>query len=183
MIEKPLLIPNIFLSKENVLEILRRIHHKFRIHKNPCNKFTVSKEQYSSYFKFTFIRNPWSRAYSWYKNVMRDENHKKYLKIKRPLSLNEFLTLYKGKGALRPQTCWIEDFSGSIPLDYIGRFETLDKDFEEVCKLMNVPPITLPKETKKNATDYRQDYDKDSINIIRENYKKEIDLFSYSFEL
>ena len=183
MIEKPLLSSNIFSSKENVVEILRRIHYRFSIHMNPCNKFYVTKEQYASYFKFAFIRNPWSRAYSWYKNVMRDENHKRYLKITQQLSLNEFLKLYRAKGALRPQTCWIKNFSGSIPVDFIGRFENLNKDFEEACKLMNITPILLPHETKGEATDYREEYDKESISIIRESYRKEIEIFNYSFEL
>jgi hypothetical protein len=182
MIEKPLLTPHIFSSGENAIEILRRIHYKFRIHTNPCNKFTVTKEQYANYFKFAFIRNPWSRAYSWYKNVMRDENHQRFLKITRPLSLNEFLRLYKGKGALRSQTCWIKNFSGLIPLDYIGRFENLDEDFEEACKRMDIGPFTLPHETKGTTTDYREEYDKESINIISESNKEEIELFSYSFE-
>jgi hypothetical protein len=182
MIEKPLLTPHIFSSGENIIEILRRIHYKFRIHTNPCNKFTVTKEQYASYFKFAFIRNPWSRAYSWYKAVMRDEDMRKYFKITEPLSLNEFLRLFKGKGALRPQTCWIKNFSGAIPLDYIGRFENLNEDFKEACKLMNIAPITLPHASKGTETDYREDYDKESINIIRESYKEEIELFSYSFE-
>ena len=62
----------------------------------------ITKEQYESYFKFTFIRNPWERAYSWYKNVMRDENHKRSHNIISQIPFNEFLQLYAGKGLLKP---------------------------------------------------------------------------------
>ncbi len=182
MIEQPLITPNIFSSKENVSIVLNRLRHKYRTVRNPRNKLTLTKEQYDSYFKFTFMRNPWARAYSWYKNVMRDEIRKKNLKITGQFSLNEFLRLYAGKGMLRPQTNWIKDFSGSIPLDYIGRFENIIEDFQEVCKSMHIPQITLPHKIKGSGKDYREDYDKDSINIIMEVYKEEIGMFGYSFE-
>lgn len=181
MIEKPLITPKIFSSIENIFAVLERVRHKYRT-VNPLNKLTVTKKQYDSYFKFTFIRNPWARAYSWYKNVMRDEIHKKNHKITGEFSLNEFLRLYSGKRMLRPQTHWIKDFSGSIPLDYIGRFETLNEDFQEVCKAMHIPQITLPYILKGSGEDYHEHYDKGSMNIIMEVYKEEIEMFGYSFE-
>lgn len=181
MIEQPLITHHILLSKENGFEVLHRIRRKYRTVLNPLNKLSVTKEQYDSYFKFTFVRNPWARAYSWYKNIMRDENHQKSHKITGDISLNEFLRLFAGKGLLRPQTYWIKNFRGSIPLDYIGRFETLNDDFQEVCKAMHIPPITLPHNIKGSGEDYRECYDKDSINIITEVYKEEIEMFGYSF--
>lgn len=182
MIEQPLITPNIFSSKENVFEVLRRIRHKYRTATNPRKKLTLTKEQYDSYYKFAFIRNPWARAYSWYKNVMRDDIHKKTHKITGHLSLNEFLRLYAGKGMLRPQTHWIKNFSGSISLDYVGRFETLIEDFQEVCNAMQIPQIALPHRIKGADEDYREYYDKDSLNVIAEIYKEEIEMFGYFFE-
>lgn len=182
MIEKPILTSNFLLSKGNLLEILFRVRHKFRSHTNSNNKFTVTKDQYKSYFKFTFIRNPWARAYSWYRNVMRDEIHKINYNITGPLSLKEFLRLYSSVWHLRPQTCWIKDFSGEIPFHYIGRFENLADDFEEVCKLMNLGSITLPHKIKGLGVDYRKAYDMESIELVREMYMEEIKLFGYSFE-
>lgn len=182
MIEQPLVTPNIFSSKENVFEVLHRLRLKYITEMNSRNKLTLTKEQYDSYFKFTFIRNPWARAYSWYENVMRDEIHKKDYKITGQLSFNEFLRLYAGKGMLRPQIYWIKDFSGSIPLDYIGRFETLMEDFQEALKAMHKPQITLPHKIKGSGKDYREHYDKESINIVLEVYKEDIEMFGYSFE-
>lgn len=181
MIEKPFFTHNIFTSKENLFQVARRMHYGLRKHVNPNNNLTVSKEQYNSYFKFTFVRNPWARAYSWYKNVIRDENHKKNLGITKDITFNEFLCQYVGRGGLRPQTYWIKDCSGSIPLDYIGRFENLLNDFREACKLMGIEPIMLPHKIKGSSEDYREKYEKESIEIIKEIYKEEIALFKYSF--
>lgn len=109
MIEQPLITPNLFLSKENLSEVLLRARHNFRaIYKsstamNPNNKFTVTKEQYDSYYKFTFVRNPWARAFSWYKNVMRDPNHQQTFKINNDLPFKDFLRVYSEKECLNPR--------------------------------------------------------------------------------
>jgi hypothetical protein len=171
-----------FLSKENIVEILRRLKHQYFVTvANPRNKYTVTREQYRSYFKFTFIRNPWARAFSWYKNVMRDEIHRKNLGIRDQLSFNEFLRLYAGKGLLRPQTYWVKDFHGQIDLDFIGRFENLADDFQEVCRRLEIPLVTLPHKIKGTGEDYRKHYDEDSIKIITEYYRDEIKMFGYAF--
>jgi len=180
-IEQPLLTPNILGSKENIAEVLRRIRYKYSAVKNPRNKFTVTKEQYDSYYKFTFVRNPWARAFSWYKNVMRDEIHKKEHKITTDLSLKDFLRIYSGKGMLRPQLYWIKSFDGSINMDFIGRFETLVEDFQHVCRAINLPQIELPHKIKGKGEDYRQHYDNESIDIISNVYAEEIKIFNYYF--
>lgn len=183
MIEKPFITPRAFTSKENALEVLRRLKYQYVSPVlNPRNKYVVTKDQYNSYFKFTFIRNPWARAFSWYRNVIRDEIHQKDYGITNQLSLNEFLQLYAGMGMLRSQLYWIKDFSGSIPLDYIGRFENLGEDFQEICKQMNVIDVTLPHKIKGTSEDYREHYDEVSKKIIMETYEDEIKMFGYAFD-
>jgi hypothetical protein len=182
-IEKPFITPSSFSSKENIQEILRRLKQQYY---NPVlnlrNKYIVTKSQYNLFYKFTFVRNPWARAFSWYKNVMTDEIHQKNLGIKNQLSLNEFLQLYAGKGMLRPQTYWITNFKGSIPMDYIGRFENLMEDFQYICKQINIPNKTLPNKIKGNGVDYRCYYDEISKKIIAKTYNDEIKMFGYSFD-
>lgn len=182
MIENPVVSLSMFSSKDNVTDVLRRIRHKYRDTSNPNNKLTVTREQYQNYFKFTVIRNPWARAFSWYKNVMRDEVHKKKHGIMHELPLNEFLRLYAGKGLLRPQTYWLKDFRGHIPLDYIMRFENLTSEFLEIVRLMNIEKIELPHKIKGTAQSYHAHYDSDSKNIIKNVYAEEIEMFGYSFD-
>ena len=112
---------------------------------------------------------------------MRDDIHKKDHKIIGGLSLKDFLRIYSGKGMLRPQTYWLKSFDGSIKLDYIGRFETLVEDFQKICSAMQIPKIDLPHKIKGASEDYREYYDEESINIISEVYKEEIEIFNYSF--
>jgi len=181
-IEQPLFTPQILSSKENIYEFMHRILYHFDIVQNPLNKLTVTRKQYKNYFKFTFIRNPWARAYSWYKNVMRDEVHKKNYNLTNQIPLRVFLQLYSGKGMLKPQLYWIKNFHGDIPLDYIGRFETINEDFKKICEALQIPPITLPHIIKGSGESYHDHYDKESIDIVMKTYKEEIEMFGYYFE-
>lgn len=182
MIEKPYITPTSLSSTENVRELVLRGRHFYRKGINPRNKLTVTKEQFDSYYKFTFVRNPWARAFSWYKNVIRDEIHQRDLGITAQTSFTEFLRQYAGKDLLKPQTHWLKSFDGSIPMDYVGRFENLTEDFETICKEMGIPPIELPHRIKGESSDYRTGYDGESAAIIADVYQEEIELFSYSFD-
>ena len=143
-IEQPLITTNIFSSKEVIIEVFRRIRVRFKTVNNPLNKLTVTREQYDDYFKFTFIRNPWARAYSWYKAIMRDEITKKTLNIIGQPTFNQLLRQYAERICTMLKPIVIKDLSGSIPLDYIGRFENLSKDFQFVCDALNISQINLP---------------------------------------
>lgn len=182
MIERPMLTPRLFSSADNGFEVMRRVRHRLHRARNPRNKRRVSSEQYRSYFKFTFVRNPWARAYSWYRNVLRDVNHLDTMGISGPIPLGEFLERFAGRGELRPQTYWIRDFGGAIPLDFIGRFENLREDFGEVCRFIGCDRISLPHEVRGSGEDYREHFDTESIELVRDVYRNEIELFGYSFE-
>ena len=163
---------------------MRRLKHQhIRNVRNPGNKHTVTKDQYKSYFKFTFIRNPWSRAFSFYKTVFRNEftRRRAGIGINGHISLNEYLVKFAGKGLRRPQLYWLKDFKGTIPLDYIGRFENLTEDFQEVCGHLQANHITLPHFNIGTGDDYREYYDEDSKKIISDIYQEEIKIFDYSF--
>lgn len=182
MIEQPLLTSALFSDTENLFEVARRIRHKYRTVKNPLNQKTVTTEQYSKYFKFTIVRNPWARAFSWYKNVMRDEIHRKNLALSADITFKDFLKKTAGEGMLRPQTYWLKSFDGKIHLDFIGKFENLEKDFKTVCATVNLNDTELPHRIKGSSSNYYEHYDKESRELISFIYKEEIKLFNYVFD-
>lgn len=180
-IEAPFLQPEILSGRENAMEALRRVRHRYRAHLNFRNKITVTRQQYETYFKFTIVRNPWTRAYSWYRNVIKNDVLKRELNIDGDIPFNLFLKKFAGKGMLRPQTYWLKNFKGAFPLDYVGRFENLSDDFRICCANMNVEPIDLPHRNNSRIANFDDAYDGESIDLVASVYKEEIELFGYSF--
>ncbi len=44
----------------------------------------LTRREFESFYKFTFVRNTWSRMYSWYANVMKDPNMRHKLRHCKP---------------------------------------------------------------------------------------------------
>lgn len=180
MIERP--VPYIkLLDSDNFIDYLRTIKYYFKPQLNPYNKFNLKKDQYSTYYKFTFVRNPWDRAFSWYKNVMRDEVHSKDLGLVNNISFEDFLKGNIGVRALRPQTYWIKDYNGNINMDFIGKFENLQNDFNVVAETLNLTQFQLPHELKSDNKSYKEFYSDKTKDIVWDFYKEEIKLFDYEF--
>lgn len=181
-IEQPVFQKAAFTTKENCREVWRRFRGRLKTQKNHHNRYTVTRQQYTSYYKFTIVRNPWSRAFSWYKNVMNDPFHRKNIQIPYDQSFKEFLNIHAGKGYLRPQTWWLKNFDGKICFDYIGKFENLAEDFRKICEDLGCGDIQLPHKLKGTTTDYRDQYNSEMIDLISDIYSDEIELFEYTFE-
>lgn len=183
VIEEPLPLLRVFRGVENVTHLRRRLLARLGRHDgaNPANRLRVNSEQYRRYFKFSVVRNPWARAYSWYSNVLRDPQHRREHGLTEPPSLRLFLERHAGRGMLRPQLEWLRAFDGSIPLDFIGRFETLEADFRTICSRLGVER-SLPHRVAGSGADYRSVYDSFSRDLIAERYEEEIRLFGYAFE-
>lgn len=141
----------------------------------------VSKRQYAAYFKFTFIRNSWSRIHSIYRNVMRDELIRANMGISAPISLHDFIINYKYQWALKSQLDYITDRKGDIPIDFIGRFENLEADFSNVCAQIALDDAELPQLLVTNYKSYRDDYDSKTKDLIYKLYKPEIKKFEFEF--
>jgi hypothetical protein len=113
---------------------------------------------------------------------MRDEEHKRYLGITSAVTFNRFLKDNIGKGWLKPQTNWLKNYKGEIPLDYIGKFESMEDTLNKIKIRLNLPEVEFPHELHGNSVDYRSEYDTESIEIVKKYYDEEIKLFNYTFD-
>ena len=137
--------------------------------------------QYGDYFKFTFVRNSWSRVYSWYRNVMNDPRHRARRGIDRELGLREFLEEHPGDWGLRSQLYWLQDSSGGLPFDFVGRFERLAEDFAVVAGELGLAEAELPHLTRGEGHRYTEYFDEETVALVAARYGEEIEAFAFGF--
>ena len=142
----------------------------------------ITPENYHNYYKFAFVRNSWSRTYSWYKNVMRGKIHQDALNISPDCSFKDFIKYHLDNNwAMKSQLQWITDARGEIPLDFIGRFEQLDKDFTRICNDIGIEDNQLPQLLKAQNAHYTDFFDDEMKDIIAQRFKDEIKYFKFEF--
>ena len=130
---------------------------------------------FDNYFKFSFVRNPWDSAYSFYEyRKKRDQFHHSFtdwVKLINPKFWKEFLS---------PLKYILLD--GEEGVDFIGRFEDIEADWDYVCYRLSID-LELPHVNKSvNKLDYLNHYDDTSRDIVYKHLKEDIEYFNYSFE-
>ncbi len=134
-----------------------------------------------STFVFTFVRNPWDRMVSWYRNVIRDERKRKRLKYSPREKFSTFVEKTINREQFLPQTHWVENPEGHISMNFVGRFENLQSDFDIVCQQVGKELVTLPHEVASKSVDYREFYDLKSKQLVSEFYSRDIVEWGYEF--
>lgn len=157
---------------------------------------------WKKYYTFTFVRNPWDRAVSLFFHSKKYPHRKNYL-IANNVGFNEFLTKHVGatneSGALEKkpqflglwasQNTWLTKRVRGSPLrsnvnyNFIGRFESLQEDFDAVCTYMSISCEKLPhvKRTSSGHKPYWEYYNERTRNIIARLYRTDINKFNYKF--
>jgi hypothetical protein len=156
---------------------------------------SVQREDYghhlwSTCFKFAFVRNPWDRLVSAY-HYRRNGGSRRPDDLARaklyPRSfrrfcrrLDHFMNL-PDEHMFVPQWQWISDAEGRIIIDFVGRYEELDRDFEEVCRRIGLDGLRLPHVNKSEHRPYWDYYDAETRDLVGEAYAEDIERFGYAF--
>jgi hypothetical protein len=149
-------------------------------------------EEFSNYFKFTFVRNPWDRLVSAYTFLKKGGLNKyDYNFYQEELSkyedFNDFVRRWltpeniKKYHHFKPQLHYIVDRYNKVTVDYIGYFENLNEDFHYISNRMNVE-FNLKKENSVNRASYQEYYEPDTRRIVAEVYKNDIQALNYTFD-
>ncbi len=137
---------------------------------------------YQGYFKFAFVRNPWDRIVScWRDKVIRggrfqsvggDRTFEDFVDY---VALNEDL-LY-GNPHLRLQSRLVD----LNHIDYLGRFETYAEDLRAVMKILGIEASIKRKNATKRKADYREYYTDRTREKVAKLYERDIKIFGYKF--
>ena len=138
----------------------------------------------STYFLFTFVRNPYDRMVSCYHYLNKRLNGK-HIPLGVFKNFNDFvknlfsISDYHWKFHYTLQYNHIQ--SKYRKCDFIGRFENLQEDFNIVCDKIGIPRQQLPHKNKSKHTHYTEYYDDETKQIVAELYAKDIEYFGYKF--
>lgn len=150
----------------------------------------ISESKFKEYFKFCFVRNPWDLAVSEWK--WRIENLP-FLSLDRYAqpTFKDFIKKapnWKGltgrriRRHLLPQYYFVHDREDNLIVDYVGRFETLGKDFKVICSKIGASDLELPSiNQSRRVQSYKEYYDEETFEIVGKQYKVDIDFFNYKF--
>ncbi len=167
----------------------RQLHLQHATAKELLETELLTQEQWENYYKFTFVRNPWDRAYSDYMWIMKDRKVKgtfsEYLYKQggfKEVFTNQNNADYRGDHLL-PQTDFF-DFEGLYKVDFIGKFEKFPEDIGEVLKMLNLNNGFNRHENKqqKLLKHYSEFYTQNKKKLIENIYRKDIGHLNYVFE-
>ena len=145
-------------------------------------------EHWDEYFKFSFVRNPWSRMGSlkkWnYYGVGKDKDGLKVLKYKRrygyPICLEIDRRFYKRKNLIRPHHKPNTVYGNILDeeLDFIGKVENLEEDLGFVLDKIKLNAPIKTKKVKKYSLLYSDKVKEEVFDL----YKEDIARFGYEFD-
>ena len=159
----------------------------------------VSQQEFSGSYKFSFVRNPWARLVSEYRyrNFFDHKNFKHFVmsKLPRPGRDDKYRHVM-------PQTEMLYDRDGNLLVDFVGKFESLQKDFDRVCEHLGFESSGLPhvnssdkksRELKRKVRNflyrngeselrnYVDFYDAETTEFVSDLYRSDIENFGYTF--
>ncbi len=156
--------------------LLRRARNRLR-----GERVELTPEQYRRYFKFAIVRDPWSRVFSWYRNILRDPAHQRRWGIRPDCPFEEFLRHHLDQLALRSQLYWLRDHRGEVPMDFIGRYDRLQEDFAAIHQKLKLDDPELPVLNRGDGADLQAAYDATCREIVARRYAEEIEYFGFRF--
>jgi hypothetical protein len=143
------------------------------------------------YYRFTFVRNPWARTVSAWESKFQqyyDPRHPTLPGIRDSrLSLDTTFGEYVRFISEIPDSiadCHFKSMHTFVDVcnTFIGRVERMDEDFDIIRTYLELPLLDIPREnvTKKKVP-WREYYTDELRGLVAQRYKRDIDLFNYTF--
>jgi len=170
---------------------LPKYKRTFRHYMHNCSRRTVARH-YGDFFKFTFVRNPWTRLYSCYlaKVVSYTNRHLSHLGLDKCRSFEDF--------ALR--VCDIPDeqsdmhfmsqeylltFEGIFLPSSVYRFELYVEGWqdakERIEKQTGIQLNNLSHYYKSDSEHYKRAYSTRLVELVGERYRGDCERFGYTY--
>ena len=143
---------------------------------------------FESLFKFAFVRNPWDLQVSSFHHIRRERPHLMN-------GIDDFETFLRYKlspdrpyqfhidTSIQLQSDYLIDLHGNTIVDFVGRYERLQDDFDTACRKIGIPTPPLPhKRQAKTRKAYQSYYTDQTAELVASYFKPDIDMLGYKFD-
>lgn len=169
---------------------------------DPITRYQIifSEHDFSRYFKFAFVRNPWDRLFSAY-NFLRSggfnerDNQWSQEHLSKFSSFNQFVEQWVTKDNVVKYIHFVPQYMflclpSSKPrkplTDFIGFYENIEEDFSFIKSRLVVEGGTglcrYNMTSHGNPTDYRNAYTTTTKRIVADVYRQDIEILGYNFD-
>ena len=142
-------------------------------------------DSYQKYFTFAFVRNPWDRFLSNYFHMKNNTKHPrhKYANLFKSFDHYAYHSYNKFTEGRTPtqQSEFLCNESGEIIVDFVGKLESVNRDFRFVTKKINLRNRIVDVYNKGRHKHYTKCYNDELITLVGEIYEQDIKLFNYNF--
>lgn len=152
-------------------------------------KEMLPAEHFDQLFKFTFVRNPWDLQVSSFHHIRRErpqvmngiEDFNEFMRWKfnheRPYQ-------YHIETSLQLQSDYLVDLHGKKLVDFIGRTENLQEDFDTACTTIGIKRLTLPQKrvAQDRKKDFRSYYADDTAALVAQHFARDAEMLGYRFD-
>ena len=164
-------------KKTKYLNYENRVHGVLMYYKTSPfinRKMGMTREKWDTYYKFCFVRNPYDKIISAWNHINRfNIPFPNYLLLQNKCNDVEYMHMFM------PQVRNIINEKGVLKINYIGKFETLEQDFQKILGEMGIKKIIHDQKkcmNKREHAPYYEYYDQMILNrvniILKEDFEK-----------
>jgi hypothetical protein len=137
-------------------------------------------DEFQSYFSFAIVRNPWDWQVSLYTFASKSTRHRQHQLVAGFADFNEYLR-WRCREEVRFQKSYLYSTEGEQLVDFIGRYENLEADFQSICRRIGVEE-ELPVLNVSKTKPYQEYYTPETRELVRKIFAPDIETFHYTFE-
>lgn len=139
----------------------------------------LPEEIWKGLFKFAFVRNPWDWQVSLYHYLLQHPENQTHETAVRLGSFEAYIRWRAGQ--VRTQTEILGDEEGRVLVDFLGKVETIEKDWGEIGRRLGLA-LPLPHTNRSGHRPYQEYYSAGTRDLVGELYELDCRNFGYRFE-
>lgn len=142
----------------------------------------LDPKQWRDYFKFGFVRNPFDRFVSTCFFLNREDPD--FARAATTIMKDRLLRpRFQQRVLVRPQHLQLCDADGRVALDFVGRYEDLQRSYDRICDRIGLPHTELSTKNASDHEDYNSYYDAELRQLVARFYADDLRIFAYADEL